>query len=316
MLIFSIETSCDETSFAIIKNKKILADVTITQILEQRKYGGVFPELATKLHIKNFQKLIFEVLKKAKISLDSVDYFSYTEKPGLIICLQIGKIIAQTLSLYFNKKLISCNHLIGHIYSSLINKKKKWIFPTLALIISGGHTQIYQVENHFNFNLLGETVDDSIGEFLDKSSILMGYSYPGGPIIEKLAKKGKNIVKLPFPKNDKTLNFSFSGLKSKIKKILEEKKYNNEDISCSIQYKLLEIILKKMKKAWLIKKNKTIVFGGGVIANNFLRKKIFLEIKKWDSSIEIFIPSIKYSTDNATMIAFNTYYKIKNNKNN
>ncbi|CAG8631263.1 12644_t:CDS:2, partial [Ambispora gerdemannii] len=162
------------------------------------------PSLAAKLHLKNIQKVLSMALSEGKTSPEKINYIAYTEKPGLIICLQIGKIVAETFSLYLNKPLIPVNHLEGHIYA------------TLALIISGGHTQIYQLNNHLEFTLLGETLDDAIGECLDKSAILLGYNYPGGPIIEKLALKGKNNYKLPFPKNDESLDFSFSGLKSEI----------------------------------------------------------------------------------------------------
>src|SRR3954466_15207711 len=144
MLILAIETSCDETSVAILENKKVISNITISQILAQQKYGGVVPSLAAKLHIKNIQKVLSQALEKAKKSPPEIDYIAYTESPGLIICLQIGKIMAETLSLYLNKPILLCNHLEGHIYASLLDKKKEWIFPALALIVSGGHTQIYQ----------------------------------------------------------------------------------------------------------------------------------------------------------------------------
>ncbi|CAJ0855949.1 17301_t:CDS:10 [Entrophospora sp. SA101] len=209
MIILALETSCDETSVAILENKKVLSNITISQILEQQKYGGVMPSLAAKLHIKNIQKVLSNALSKAKISPEKIDYIAYTEKPGLIICLQIGKIVAETLSLYLNKPLITCNHLEGHIYASF----------------------------HFDFVLLGETLDDAIGECLDKSAILLGYDYPGGPIIEKLALKGKNIYKLPFPKNDESLDFSFSGLKSEISRLVskERENINANNLACSLQ---------------------------------------------------------------------------------
>src|SRR6185312_5886736 len=167
----------------------------------------------------------------------------------------------------------------------------------------GGHTQIYQLKNHFDFILLGETLDDAIGECLDKSAILLGYNYPGGPIIEKLALIGKNTYKLPFPKNDESCDFSFSGLKSEISKIVsrENKKLNPPDLACSLQFTLAKILTKKLKKAWLISQAKTIILGGGVIANQFLRTYLTENIQKWNWEIKIFIPKIKYSTDNAAM---------------
>ncbi|WNE40322.1 MAG: tRNA N6-adenosine threonylcarbamoyltransferase [Mycoplasmataceae bacterium] len=312
MIILAIETSCDETSVAILKDKKVISNITISQILEQQKYGGVMPSLAAKLHIKNIQNVLVKSLSEANIFPEKIDYIAYTEKPGLIICLQIGKIVAETLSLYLEKPLIPINHLEGHIYASLINKKKEWKFPVLALIISGGHTQLYQVNNHHDFVLLGETLDDAIGECLDKSAILLGYNYPGGPVIEKLALEGKNTYKLPIPKNDDSLDFSFSGLKSKISRIVkkEEENLNINDLSCSLQHILARKITKKLKKAWLIIQAETIVIGGGVIANKFLRNHLIKNINKWDQKINIFIPEIEYSTDNAAMIGITAYYKI------
>ncbi|MCE8168500.1 MAG: tRNA (adenosine(37)-N6)-threonylcarbamoyltransferase complex transferase subunit TsaD, partial [Candidatus Moeniiplasma glomeromycotorum] len=179
MIILALETSCDETSIAILENKKVLSNITISQILEQQKYGGVMPSLAAKLHIKNIQKVLSQSLAKAKIIPKKIDYIAYTEKPGLVICLQIGKIVAETLALYLDKNLIPVNHLEGHVYSSLLETEKEWEFPALALIISGGHTQIYQLNRHLDFTLLGETLDDAVGECLDKSAILLGYNYPG-----------------------------------------------------------------------------------------------------------------------------------------
>nr|CAG8433670.1 12632_t:CDS:2 [Entrophospora candida] len=262
-----IETSCDETSIAVLENKKILSNVTISQILEQQKYGGVMPSLAAKLHVKNIQKVLQKALQEAKISPEKIDYIAYTEKPGLVICLQIGKAVAETLSLYLNKPLFPINHLEGHVYAS-------------------------------------EKLDDAIGECLDKSAILLGYNYPGGPIIEKLALSGEKNYKLPLPKNDKSLDFSFSGLKSEISRLVnsEKKNLNVNNLACSLQHTLAEILTKKLKRAWLITHAKTIIIGGGVIANYFLRNYLTREIKKWDKNIDIFIPNIKYSTDNAAMI--------------
>ncbi|CAJ0845139.1 8024_t:CDS:2 [Entrophospora sp. SA101] len=217
MIILALETSCDETSIAILENKKVLSNITISQILEQQKYGGVMPSLAAKLHIKNIQKVLSNALSKAKISPDKIDYIAYTEKPGLIICLQIGKIVAETLSLYLNKPLIPVNHLEGHIYAN----------------------------NYFEFTLRGETLDDAIGECLDKSAILLGYNYPGGSIIEKLALKGNNTYKLPFPKNDESLDFSFSGLKSEISRLVSKEKenINANNLARSLQAIIIGIVV-------------------------------------------------------------------------
>jgi N6-L-threonylcarbamoyladenine synthase len=181
----------------------------------------------------------------------------------------------------------------------------------LALIISGGHTQIYQLSSHSDFILMGETCDDAVGECLDKSAILLGYSYPGGPIIEKLALAGNNNYQLPLPKNDDSLDFSFSGLKSEVSRLVkrEGKNLNINDLACSLQCVLAEILTKKLKNAWLKCRAITIIIGGGVIANKFLRNYLTENIKKWDKKMKVFIPEIKYSTDNAAMIGMLAYYK-------
>jgi N6-L-threonylcarbamoyladenine synthase len=314
MVILAVETSCDETSIAISKDKEILSNVTISQILDHSKYGGVMPSLAARLHLKNIQKVLFTALSNAKLKIDDINYVAYTEKPGLIICLQIGKIIAETISLFLNVPLIPCNHLLGHSYASLLNKESEWVFPALSLIVSGGHTQFYKIENHSDFEIIGQTLDDAVGECLDKAAVIMGYDYPGGPIIENLSLKGKRNYKLPFPKNDKSLDFSFSGLKSEIKRISlkEGVLLNHNDLSFSLQESLLDIFIKKINLALNKVKPKTIIIGGGVISNKLFRKTFVSTVEKFDSKIKTFIPDIEYSTDNAAMIAILAYYQIKN----
>lgn len=316
MIILAIETSCDETGIAISKDKKILSNVTISQIIDHSKYGGVMPSLAAKLHLKNIQKVLLSALNDSQIKIVDIDYVAYTEKPGLIICLQIGKIIAETISLFLNIPLIPCNHLLGHSYASLLNKEREWKFPALGLIISGGHTQFYKINSHLNFEIIGQTLDDAVGECLDKAAVIMGYNYPGGPVIERLALNGKKNYKLPFPKNDKTLDFSFSGLKSEIKRISlkEGLLLNHNDLSFSLQEKLADIFIKKINLALNQVKPKTMIFGGGVISNKLLRKKFLSTVKKFDENIEVFIPDIEYSTDNAAMISILAYYQIKNHQ--
>jgi len=312
MIILAIETSCDETSIAILKNQKVLSNITVSQILEQQKYGGVVPSLAAKLHLETIQKVLKKVFSETKIKPTEIDYIAYTEEPGLVICLQIGKAIAETLSLYLNKPLIPCNHLMGHIYASLIDSQKDWHFPALALIISGGHTQIYKLEKHLEFTLLGQTLDDAVGECLDKTAILLGYLYPGGPVIEKLALNGKKKYFFTLPKNDNSLDFSFSGLKSEIARLVaKEEKIAVSNLAYSLQSTIAEILKIKLKNTWEKTNAQTIIIGGGVIANNFLRNYLVASIKKWDNKINIHIPNQEYCTDNAAMIGILADYKVR-----
>ena len=334
MIILALETSCDETSVAILKDKKILSNITISQILEQQKYGGVFPSLAAKLHLKNVQKVLKNALSETQIEPKKIDYVAYTEKPGLVICLQIGKVIAETIALYLNKPLIACNHLEGHVYASLLETKKKWKFPVLALVISGGHTQLYYLKKHLEFELLGQTRDDAIGECLDKVSLLLGYTYPGGPIIERLALTGRDTYSLPLTKLDKSYDFSFSGLKTAVRKLIDQSRIYNEsktskgmtlhnnkitqtnkmlninDLAYSLQSTLAKILTFKIEKTLNHKPVNTIVLGGGVTANQYLTDYFqkLLQAKK----ISLFVPHKKYCTDNAAMIGILAYYKTKN----
>lgn len=208
----------------------------------------------------------------------------------------------------------------GHIFSSLLNNFKSWNFPALSLLISGGHTQLYLLNSYFSLKLIGDTVDDTIGECLDKTAVLMGYNYPGGPIIEELANKGEDTYRLTIPKNDKSLIFSFSGLKSEISRLLKkEKQINYNNLSCSLQNVLVKTLEKKIKNALSIHPNvRSFIIGGEVIANQFIRSYLKTFLKKTDRNIEIFIPDILYSTDNAAMIGIRAYFlqlreeKIKN----
>ena len=315
MIILAIETSCDETCISITNDRIVLSNVTVSQIIEHSEYGGIVPSLAAKLHLKNIGIIFEKAIRESGISVNEIEYVAYTNHPGLVICLQIGKIFAETISLYLEVPLIPCNHLIGHAYASLINNNKEWLFPALSLIISGGHTQLYIVRDHLDFEMLGETTDDAIGEFFDKSAIVMGYKYPGGPVIEKLAASGNCTYELPFPKSARTFDFSFSGLKSEVKRIVSaSRELNYNDLSASILNIVSSIILKKIKLALKQFKIKSLVIGGGVIANGYLREKIEFSVVSYDKKIKILMPKLEYSTDNASMIAILAYYQIINNK--
>ena len=290
MIILAIETSCDETSIALVRKRMVIDQATISQIFEQRKHGGVVPDLAAKLHIKNIQRVLSRIIEKNPDLISKIDYVAYTSNPGLKICLQIGKAIAETISIFYGKKIIPCNHLEAHVYSSLVNNNSEWSFPSLAVLVSGGHTQLYSIEKHLSFKLIGETLDDAAGECLDKSAILMGFDYPGGPIIEKLAKSGSHLYKLSVPKNDQSLDFSFSGLKSQVYRLVKSDR-SNLDISSlafSIQYTVCLALIKKIRNAFKKKSYKSVVFGGGVVLNNFIRSYLISNIHSLSREIEVF----------------------------
>lgn len=312
MIILAIETSCDETSVAILEDKKVLSNVTISQVLEQQKYGGIVPGLAAKLHLENIQKVLKNALFEAQIEQNKIDYIAYTEKPGLVICLQIGKVIAETLALYLNKPLIPGNHLEGHIYASLLETEGEWKFPALALVISGGHTQFYYLKKHLEFELLGQTLDDAVGECLDKISLLLGRNYPGGPVIENLARRGKNAYQLPLTKLDDTYDFSFSGLKTAVRLLIEKegRELNASDLAYSLQYTLARILTFKIEKVMQKKKVNAVILGGGVVANKYLTDYLKKFLQEKDENIDLFFPQRKYCLDNAAMIGVLTYYKV------
>ena len=311
MTILAIETSCDETSICIFKDKKVKSNIIYSQIAKHNEYGGIVPEIASRLHTNNIGYVLKEAIKKSNTKIENIDYIAYTEKPGLSGALHIGKTCAQTLSLMLKKPLLPCHHIQGHIYSSAIDNEFQ--FPLLALVVSGGHTQIVLMKEHLDFKVLGETLDDAVGESYDKVARALGLEYPGGPIIDKLSKNGKHIFELPLPKNDKTLDFSFSGLKVAVINLINKLKTRNlefkiEDILYSFQIQAITILIKKLQIAIEKYKPKMITIVGGVSANSLLRKKI----KEIKTDAKIIIPDLKYCTDNAAMIARLTWQKINN----
>lgn len=313
MIILAVETSCDETSIAIIKDNKVLTNIISSQIDLHKKYGGVVPELAAREHSNNVTYVLKSAIEAAKIDIKTIDYIAYTSTPGLISCLHVGKVIAETIAIYLQKPLIPCNHLFGHIYASLIDNE--WSFPVLGLLVSGGHTQLVFLKKHLDFKLLGETLDDAVGECYDKVARMLGLGYPGGPKIDKLAKEGQDLYKLPLPKNDQTLDFSFSGLKSACANIIdkEKEKINVANFSCSLQTTITKILINKLVLAINKYHPKTVVLAGGVSANDLLRTN-FLNLKKHYPDINFILPKLEYCTDNAAMIAKLASYQIKNDE--
>lgn len=314
--ILAIETSCDETSIAIVENgNKVLAITTNTQISTHAKYGGVVPEVASRMHAENITIVLNETLEKANLRIEDVDAIAVTYGPGLLGSLLVGLNFAKTLSLIYNKPLIAVNHLIGHIYAN--NLENKLEFPLLTLIVSGGHTELLYMKEDYNFKLLGATLDDAIGESYDKVAKVLGLSYPGGPNIEKLAKQGTDSYKLPLPVNDGTYNFSYSGLKSSVLNLINrEKMYGreiiNEDLACSFQKTAIKEICLKVDKALKEYPVKQLVVAGGVSANNYLREELEKICQKYNAKLTI--PSLIYCTDNAAMIGAAAFYLYENKK--
>ena len=310
MYILGIESSCDETSVSIVKNgTEEIATSTSTQIDIHKDFGGVVPEIASRHHVKNVTMVLEDCFDKANMTMDEIDAIAITYGPGLIGSLLIGLETAKTLAFIHNKPLIPVHHIAGHIYANSLVKELK--FPLLALVVSGGHTEIIEMTDHYKFNKLGGTLDDAIGECYDKVARVIGLEYPGGPKIDKLAKEGQPTYKLPVPLKDDSYNFSFSGLKSAVINLAHNEeqrgnKLNEADLATSFQKVAIESITTKIRKAIVEKNIKTVIVAGGVAANQGLRTAM-QEVAE-ELNVDLSIPPMKYCTDNATMIAAAGYY--------
>ena len=313
MYILGIETSCDETSVSIVKNgKDEIATVVLSQMDEHSNYGGVVPEIASRMHVENITLVVEECLNKANMAMDDIDAIAVTYGPGLIGCLLIGVEVATTLSYTYNKPLIPVHHIAGHIYANnLLNEMK---FPLIALVVSGGHTDLVYMENHYSFKKIGGTLDDAVGECYDKVARVINVPYPGGPLVDKLSYEGNDSYPLPLPLDDDSYNFSFSGIKSAVINLVHnEEQRGNEirksDIACSFQNRVVEILTKKTMKALKEYNVNNLIIAGGVSANSGLRNK-FTKLCE-EEGINLTIPNIKYCTDNAAMIAVAGYFAYK-----
>jgi N6-L-threonylcarbamoyladenine synthase len=317
LTILAIESSCDETAAAVIKNGKILANVIATQHVHE-KYGGIVPELASRAHQQNIVPVVTQALAQANITKTMLNAVAFTQGPGLLGSLLVGTSFAKALALGLNIPLIAVNHMQAHILAHFIDDPKP-AFPFLCLTVSGGHTQIVRVRSHLEMEIIGETQDDAVGEAFDKSAKLLGLPYPGGPLIDKYAAEGDPKAFI-FPRVDTPgLNFSFSGIKTAILYFLRDNTVKDPDfinknlnnICASIQHSLIEILMKKLRKAALETGINEIAIAGGVSANAGLRKKLQeeAEIRGWN----IYIPKFEYCTDNAAMIAMTAHYKYLNN---
>lgn len=310
MYILGIESSCDETSASIVKNGTTeIATVISSQIDIHKSYGGVVPEIASREHVKNITIVLEECLEKANMTMEQIDAIAITYGPGLIGSLLVGLEAAKTLSFIYNKPLIPVHHIAGHIYANSLVKELE--FPLLAVVVSGGHTELIEMSQHYRFNKLGGTLDDAIGECYDKVARVIGLEYPGGPKIDKLAAIGKPTYKLPVPLKDDSYNFSFSGLKSAVINLAHNEeqrgaKINKEDLATSFQTVAIEAITSKVRKAVIDKNIKTVIVAGGVAANQGLRNA--MEKLTKELHVDLSIPPMKYCTDNATMVAAAGYY--------
>ena len=311
--ILGIESSCDETSCAIVKNgNEVISNIVLSQIDIHTNFGGVVPEIASRHHLKNITMIIEECLNKAKMTMDEIDAIAATVGPGLIGSLLVGLETAKTLSYIYNKPLVPVHHIAGHIYAN--NLEKELTFPLLALVISGGHTELVHMKDNLDFKLIGSTLDDAVGECYDKVARVIGVGYPGGPVIDKMAHIGKNTYNLPIPLNDNSYNFSFSGLKSAVINLVHNEEQrgntiNKEDLATSFQDVVVEIITKKTVKAAVEYNVKSIIVAGGVAANKGIREELARICK--EKQIELTLPNINYCTDNAAMIASVGYFAYK-----
>lgn len=311
--ILGIESSCDETSVSIVKNGcEEIATVILSQMDTHSAYGGVVPEIASRMHVENITIVIEECLNKANMTMDEIDAIAVTQGPGLIGCLLIGVGAATTLSYIYNKPLVPVHHIAGHIYAN--NLVSKMEFPLIALVVSGGHTDLIYMEDNYKFKKIGGTLDDAVGECYDKVARVINVPYPGGPLVDKLSYEGSNTYPLPLPLDDDSYNFSFSGIKSAVINLVHNEtqrgnEIRKEDIACSFQNRVVEILSKKTMKALKEYNVKNLIIAGGVSANSGIRNK-FKELCEKEG-INLTIPNIKYCTDNAAMIAAAGYFAYK-----
>jgi len=313
--ILGVESSCDDTAAAILKNDEVLSNCIANQEIH-KKYGGVVPELASRAHLSNIIPVVNQALADAKVKPEMLSAIAFTKGPGLIGSLLVGTEFSKALGLSLNIPVIEVNHMQAHILVHYIKSdKKKPDFPFLGVTVSGGHTQFVIVEDYLRMKIIGETLDDAIGEAFDKCGKIIGLDYPAGPEIDKLAKEGNaNKFDFPIPKVE-GFNISYSGTKTafmnfinnSIQKDADFIQNNKNDICASIQKNLIENLISKIEYASKIKSINRIVIGGGVSANSFLKDS--LELKSKDNNWEVFIPPLSYTTDNAAMIGIAGYLK-------
>ncbi|MBT3418016.1 MAG: tRNA (adenosine(37)-N6)-threonylcarbamoyltransferase complex transferase subunit TsaD [Flavobacteriales bacterium] len=317
-IILGIESSCDDTSAAVISDGYILSNIVAGQKVHE-KYGGVVPELASRAHQQNIIPVVDTALKEAGIQKEDLSAIAFTQGPGLLGSLLVGSSFSKSFALGMNIPLIAVNHMQGHIMAHFIKQKgeenKQPIFPFLCLTVSGGHTQIVLVKSAEDMTVIGETLDDAAGEAFDKSAKILGLPYPGGPLIDKYGEKGDKLKFIFGRHKVGELNFSYSGIKTSILRVIEKGvaenpnfiTENQNDLCASIQHTIVDILIKKIMKASKEFGVNEVAIAGGVSANSYLRERL-LELES-NYNKQVFIPKFEYCTDNAAMIAISGYYK-------
>ena len=312
VLTLGIESSCDETSVAVIKNgREILSNIIDTQIPIHEKYGGVVPEIASRNHIEAISRVTKLALKEANIEFKDIDAITPTYGPGLVGALLVGVSYAKALSYAINKPLVGVNHIQGHIAANYLTYKELRP-PFLCLLVSGGNTQIVHVKDYTEFEVLGKTRDDAIGEAFDKVARVVGLDYPGGPKVDKLAKDGTPNIKLPKTHFENSLDFSFSGIKTAVININHNTKdINKADLCASFEKTVTEVLIENVEKAIEQTGMKSLAIAGGVSANSYIRREI---LRLQNDDLNIYMPDLKLCTDNAAMIGSAGYYNFINGK--
>lgn len=311
IITLGIESSCDETAVAVVKNgREVLSNVINTQIPIHTLYGGVVPEIASRNHIQNISTVTIEALKQANIKFEDIDIVACTYGPGLVGALLVGLSYGKALSYALQKPFVGVNHIEGHIAANYITYKE--LEPEfLCMMMSGGNTQIVNVKDYTKFELLGKTRDDAIGEAFDKVARVIELGYPGGPKVDKLAQQGEATIELPKTHFD-NLDFSFSGIKTAVINLHHKNPdINKADLCKSFEKSVTEVLIENIGKAIQITKNKTVVLAGGVSANSYIRKE-FLQLQ--NEGVNVYMPDLKLCTDNAAMIACAGYYNYINGK--
>jgi len=307
-LILAIETSCDDTAMCLmgLKSAEIIGSLRVSQI-DHEEFGGVVPELASRKHFTNIMPLMRRLFERSAVKYSDVDYVAVTYAPGLLGSLLVGTTAAKTLAYTLDVPLVPVHHIEGHIFASTLVEGEPH-YPFISLVISGGHTQLVLVRAFGDYKVVGDTLDDSVGEAFDKVARMMGLSYPGGPIIDKLAKQGREDIGFPRPKlKSPDLDFSFSGLKTSVKNYIEKNDYIKEDVAFSFQNAVCDVLVRKSIKALKKYNIRRLVLAGGVSANSQLRVVMKNRVKG------VILPELEYCTDNADMIAAAARFRIKKN---